>query len=353
MTEPRPGMATVGAAFPAYGDVVSSHAAEVAGIRAPRSRIPHLLLAALGVALILAPLLLGMFTRAAQGQEMIVSFAPYIQTERIAEFRADLATVDAARENVAALELSGHAPVGDYPYVAALVREYPSIDADMSAMLDTVESNAVRYQQLSSLPPFALLPWLFVLPGLAFVLAGALGWRAARRGRRSMFATGVAGLAVVWLLVVPFAGGFFTNAPSGTPLLQDFSAIMTHDRVRQVQGYFVTLAGGQGELNSRYTKAVLAADPGADVGAIAALEARWQPMTSQFAGLIGVLNDNVDNYTAVSELNDSTAPLGFSAFDRFGWFFLLPGLAGLGVLVAEPARVLLDRRRATVQGENR
>ena len=164
---------------------------------------------------------------------------------------------------------------------------------------------------------------------------------------------GAAALAVAWLLVVPFAFGIFAKAPSGTPLLQDFSTIMTQDRVRQVQGYFVTLAGGQGELNSRFTKAVLGADPGADVGAIAELERRWQPMTSQFAGLIGVLNDNVDNYTAVSELNDSTAALGFSAFDRFGWFFLLPGLAGLGVLAAEPARALLDRRHTAAQGENR
>ncbi|WP_157108433.1 hypothetical protein [Aldersonia kunmingensis] len=352
MTQPREATTQVGGDFPTYGDAVSSHAAEIAGIRPARSRVPHLILLVLGAALILAPLVLGMFTRAAQGQEMLASFGPYVQAEPIADFRADLAAVEAARANVVALEQSGRAPAGDFPYVDGLVRDYPGIDADMSAMLSTGEANIGRYEQLLSLPPFAALPWLFVLPGLGLLLAGAVGLRAANRGRRSIFATGAAGASVAWLLVVPFAFGIFSNAPAGSPLLQDFSSIVTQDRVRQVQGYFVTLAGGQGELNSRYTKAVLAEDPTVDIGAIAELEQRWQPMTSQFAGLIGAMNDNVDNFAAVSALNDSTAPLGFSAFDRFGWFFVVPGLIGLGVLVAEPA-ALLARRRVKVQGENR
>lgn len=352
MTRPRQATTRVDQDFPAYGDAVSSHAAEIAGIVRPRSRIPHLILLILGATLILAPLVLGMFTRAAQGQEMLASFGPHVRAERIADFRADLAAVEAARANVQALEQSGQAPAGDYPFVDGLVRDYPAINADMSVMLSTVESNIGRYEQLSSLPPFSALPWLFVLPGLGLLSAGAIGLRAARRGRRSKLAAGAAGVSVAWLLIVPFASGIFANAPAGTPLLHDFASIVTQDRVRQVQGYFVTLAGGQGELNSRYTKAVLAADPSADVGAITKLEQRWQPMTSQFAGLIGAMNDNVDNFNAVSALNDSTEPLGFFAFDRLAWFFLVSGLTGLAVLVAKPV-ALLASQRGKAQGEQR
>ncbi len=329
--------------LPAYGDHVSSHAEEAAQHRRGGPCWPYLAVIGIGAALVVVPLLLGMFNRAAQGQQMIATFAPYMSHEQVDSFRADLGVVESARQNVLALQANGHTPAGQYPYVDGLVRDYPGIDRDMSNMLDSMSANIDNFWQLASLPPFGLLPWFFALPGLAIVVAGVLGLRRNGRGKRTPVVWSVIGLLAFGLVAAPFAFGIFAKAPAGSPLIEDFRPLLTHEQVRKVQGYFVTLAGGQGELNSRYTKGVLAEHPDANIAEIGTLEQRWQPMTSEFAGLIGVMNDNVGNFAAVAALNDTTKPLGFAAFDEFGWFFVVPGvliaaIVGLGPIRASQLR---------------
>jgi hypothetical protein len=110
---------------------------------------------------------------------------------------------------------------------------------------------------------------------------------------------------------------------------------MTHERVRTVQGYFVTLVGGEGELDSRYAAAIPA---GADRAGIDALAHRWQPMTARFAGLVGTMNDNVDDVAGVAALNDVTRPLGFAALPPLGWFLVTPGVAVVVLALGGPLR---------------
>ncbi|MGV9409442.1 hypothetical protein ACWDOP_05965 [Nocardia sp. NPDC003693] len=316
--------------LPAYADYVSH--VESAPPRAG-SRLPFLALIALGALLVTVPLVTGMFPRAVKGEAMIAAFEPHMSPDSLGNYRTDLRVLGEARANLLALRAAGQEP-GRFPLIDTFVRDYPAIESDLTGMVDRIEANRDNYRKLSDTTPFGALPWLLALPGLVLIGAGGFGLRGVAQGRRGLGWYGVAALAGAGLLLVPATGGLFQAAPAAQPLIEDFRPILTHERVRAVQGYFVTIVGADGELNSRYSGALAAAHPDADRAGIAALEARWQPMTARFASLVGVLNDNVENFDAVAALDDSTAPLGVTAFRVLGWGFAVPGalaLAGAAV----------------------
>ncbi|MFE6857232.1 hypothetical protein [Nocardia sp. NPDC057668] len=316
--------------LPAYADYVSH--IESAPRRAG-SRWPFIALIVLGALLVLAPLLTGMFPRAIKGEAMIEAFRPHMDPVSLRDYREDLRVLDDARTNLLTLRANGQQP-GQFPLIDKFVRDYPAIQTDLTGMVDRIDANQENYRKLSGTTSFGALPWLLALPGLALVAAGGFGLRAAANGRRGPGWYGVAALAGLGLLLVPATGGLFQAAPAAQPLIDDFRPILTTDQVRTVQGYFVTIVGADGELNSRYSGALTAAHPGAERAGITALETRWQPMTARFASLVGVLNDNVENFDAVAALDDSTRPLGVTAFRVLGWGFVIPGALALAFTAA-------------------
>ncbi|WP_067826578.1 hypothetical protein [Nocardia inohanensis] len=336
--------------LPAYREFVSSIEQVELPVRRVR-RWPFAALIVLGLLLVTAPIVSGMFPRAVRGEAMIDAFQPYVTQQRIDGYRDDLRVLEAARANVLALQANGQQP-GSFERVDRFVREYPGIQTDISGMLTAIDGNRDNYRKLSDTTSFGALPWLLTLPGLALLVAGGLGLRGAAHGKRGIAWYVVAALAGAGLLVVPSTGGLFQAAPAAQPLLDGFSPILTHDRVRVVQSYFVTLVAADGELNSRYVGAVRAAHPDADLAGVTALESRWQPMTARFAGLVGVMNDNVGNFDAVVALNDSTTPLGFTAFRGLGWGFVIPGVLSLAIAAAglRPGRSS-SRTAESVAGE--
>ncbi|WP_327139230.1 hypothetical protein [Nocardia sp. NBC_01327] len=333
-------------ALPAYSEFVSTIE------RAPErvaARWPFVAVIVLGVLLVAAPLITGMLPRAIKGEAMIDAFHPYIASKSIQDYRDDLHVLDEARTNVLAIQANGGQP-GKFDYVDKFVQDYPSINANLTGMVDSIDANQDNYRKLSSTAPFGALPWLLALPGLVLITAGGFGLRAARNGKRGVFWHGTAALAGLALLAVPLTGGLFQAAPAAQPLINDFRPILTHDEVRTVQGYFVTIVAADGELNSRYVSALKTARPDADRTGITALEARWQPMTARFAALVGVLNDNVGNFDAVVALNDSTKPLGLTAFRGLGWGFVIPGSLALAVAAAGLRPALIGSRRGGSKG---
>ncbi|MFE3190366.1 hypothetical protein ACFXHA_15235 [Nocardia sp. NPDC059240] len=331
--------------LPAYSEFVSQIE------RAPDrvvARWPFAVLAALGVLLVAAPIVTGMFPRSVQSEAMIDNFAPYVTGQSIDGYRSDLRVLDAAHANIVAVQ-STSPPPGEYPRVDQFVRDYPGIRSDISGMLDAIDNNRGNYQKLSSTAPFGTLPWLLALPGLVLIGAGVFGFRAAGRGSRATAWRAVGALAGLALVVTPFAAGLFAAGPAAQPVLDGFAPILTTEHVRRVQGYFVTLVAADGELNSRYAGAARAARPDADLSGITALENRWQPMTSRFAALVGTMNDNVGNFHAVEALNDVTRPLGFTAFRGLAWGFLIPGalVTGLALIGLRPSRTGSGRSDST------
>lgn len=114
---------------------------------------------------------------------------------------------------------------------------------------------------------------------------------------------------------------------------------MTHERVAAVQRHFVVLVAAEGELDTQFLEDLRHRDPARAVPGIDAFVSQWQPMTADFASLIGVMADNVDNFDRVVALDRITAPLGLRSFNYFGWFFLVPGV--LAVAVALDSKGLL------------
>lgn len=286
----------------------------------------------LGVGLALAPAAFQMFTRAPEGGTMIEEFRPFMNVATITDFRGYLDEIGAARdETTTDLQPALGTPeefAAEYPQAATFVEQWDGIDADMSDMLDTIDANRDEFDGVSSLPPFALFPWFFVIPGvLLAVLAGWSLWRG-RRGRRPLTAALV--MLGVGLLLAPAVFQMFTRAPGGGRMIDDFESLMTRERVTQIQGYFITIGSGEGQLRTAVVPAVVEQDGGsaADYPATAQLSDDWPQLLAEMSDMVGAMADNLDNYAAVAAL---------PPFPLFPWFFVVPGVAVIALaLVARP-----------------
>src|SRR5205823_1998672 len=155
-----------------------------------------LVVLAIGIGLVLAPVAFQMFTRAPEGGRMIEQFRPYMTTAKIDRFQGYLDEIGRAdRETAGAVAADQR-----YGAVAELHRRWPGIDSDMSDMLATMRRDIGRYRGVAALPPFVLFPWFFVLPGLIIAALAACGLVRAARGatpRRPLRALAVLGVPLL------------------------------------------------------------------------------------------------------------------------------------------------------------
>jgi len=284
-------------------------------------------LLAVGVGLAFAPAAFAMFARAPRGGDMIDEFRPFMTQAKIDEFRGFLRVIGAAAEESETTVGPAAARAGEpFVFVDQFERAWPAIDADMSDMLDRMQRNLDTFEGVDALPPFALFPWFFVLPGV--VVAGGAGWALVARRRGGAGRGGLVLLVVVGvgLVAAPVVFQMFTRAPGGGSMIDDFRPIMTSEKVTTVQGYFITIGTGEGELRTGALPASGLASGAAP--AVERLNAEWPRINRELAPMVGVMADNLDNYAAV----DALPP-----FALFPWFFLIPGVlvavTAAGVLV--------------------
>ncbi|MFW0788722.1 hypothetical protein [Gordonia sp. CPCC 205333] len=301
----------------------------------PRRRWPFFAAIVVGLALVIAPIAGGFFYPAAQAQAMITDFAPYTKSTTLQQFQSDLATLETVRGGVVAIDDATGIDTARYPQLQKFVKQYPAIHADMSAMIDQIDSARDDYDHLAAIRSIAGVPFIPVGAGLLFIGLGVWGLRRSRKAGTRRVGAAIIAVAVV-LAASPFLTGLASNANSGGALLKSLQPIMTTEKVREVQGYFVVLVGAVGDVDSRYLPAVRASSKAPDVAVaqVGQLNQRWQPMSSDFAGLIGVMNDNLKNFDGVASLDNRTRPLGFGAFAALPWLLFAAGLIGLAVGVA-------------------
>lgn len=283
----------------------------------------------IGVGLIIAPFAFGMFERAPLGGDMIDDFAPYMVDAKIEEFRGYMTRIDdAVTESAdlrAAMIASGSMTDDEYRvqfmFAQQLSDDWATINADMTDLLDRMDANMDNYAAVAALPSFDLFPWFFVIPGVMIAgVSGVLLWRGrrGRRGRTSRVGPWVLVGLGVGLMVAPLVFQMFTRAPKGGEMIDSFRPMMTRERVQNVQGYFVTLGGGEGQLRVGVTPAhVAAGGTEDDFPAIARFSTEWPTIVSDFNPMIATMGDNVDNFQAV----DAMPP-----FPMFPWFFVVPGV---------------------------
>ena len=310
----------------------------VSSAPAPR-RWPLRATVAIGIGVALAPAAFQMFGRAPAGGEMIDDFKPHMTAEQIDTFQADLATIGAARGEASTVLAGAGGPTA-HPAVAAFVDEWPAIDEDMGSMLATMDDNIDNYLGVAALPPFALFPWFFVIPGVLLAGVGAWSLRAdpdgvPARGRK----VALVALAV-GLIAAPAVFQMFTRAPGGADMIADFEPFMRPAKVTEIQGYFLTIGNAEGELRRDVVPQLEATGQGGTTPAIATLNQQWPEISGFMAPMIGTMADNVDAFAGIAAL---------PPFWAFPWFFVIPGVLVLG-LVAVTDRPLLLPARTRLEG---
>ncbi|MBW3663078.1 MAG: hypothetical protein KY469_08265 [Actinobacteria bacterium] len=304
-----------------------------------RRRSALAVIVAIGLGLVAAPVVFQMFTRAPGGGRMLADFAPFMTEQRLDGFSGHLDRIGRATGEINALAQTASQPL---PATDAMVQRWPDIESDMAAMIADIEANVDNYAAVAALPPFALFPWFFVLPGLAIAV---VGWIALRRVRAGSSARGpvlgLVGLGVA-LVAAPATFQMFTRAPLGGEMIDDLRPLMTSDRVASIQGYFVTIGSFEGEVRTCLLpeagyvpgSTALAADLPATDDFLAA----WPAIAADMAPMIGAMADNVEEFAGI----DALPP-----FPLFPWFFVVPGVLvaalawwsrGGGETGTEPAR---------------
>jgi hypothetical protein len=304
--------------------------------------------AVIGVALALAPVAFQMFSRAPKGGTMIDGFKPYMTTERIERFRADLVTIDHAHAEAVRLRTTfPTSSAATSPRLNAFIEQWPAIDADMSSMLATMQANIGHYDGVAALPPFVLFPWFFVAPGLIIAALALRSLRAERRGR-SVRGRWIPLLVVaLGVFAAPAIFQMYSRAPGGSAMIDDFKPFMTRAKVTQIQGYFLTIGSGEGDLR----KTVVPELTGdgrvrvGDINGITTLDQQWPTISGGMAPMIGAMSDNVGNFDAV---------VAMPPFWLFPWFFVVPGLLVAALAVAarheQPALAAAAARPSQLQG---
>lgn len=291
-------------------------------------RSPLVALIVVGLGLVAAPAIFKMFTRAPLGAQMIDEFRPYMTHGTIEGFQSHLQTIDSSERErrdfmPQRLGYTEAEFAKEFPLITGLNREWPGISADMGGMLETMTDDIDNYAAVDALPDFKLFPWFFVAPGL--LVAGIAAWAHlnARRGQPSSAYLWALGAIGVGLIAAPAVFQMFTRAPLGGQMINDFRPMMRTSRVTTIQGYFITIAGAEGELRNKL-KVTAAQKAGlddakfaADFPATAEFLKTWPSISRDMAPMVGAMSDNVDNFAAV----DALPP-----FPLFPWFFVTPGL---------------------------
>lgn len=147
----------------------------------PRRRLWALL--AVGIAVLLAPAMFQMFSRAPQGRDMIDDFRPMMTRERVQNVQGYFITMGVAEGQLRtqAMQLAEDAGISaeELSAISEFSSEWPTIVVEFNPMVATMSDNVDNFAAVDALPPFNLFPWFFVVPGV--LVAGLAGSSLRRR----------------------------------------------------------------------------------------------------------------------------------------------------------------------------
>lgn len=125
-------------------------------------------LGVLGLALIAAPAVFQMFSRAPAGASMIDDLRPLMTDQRVTTLQRSFLVIGAAEGELRTAVLPQTTEA--LPAVEAFVERWPAMSAQMAPMIGAMADNVDNFAAVDALPPFDLFPWFFVIPGV--LLAG-------------------------------------------------------------------------------------------------------------------------------------------------------------------------------------
>lgn len=289
-----------------------------------RGSLPALGVAALGAALVLLPVLTGLWGGASRGAAMLSHFKPHMAPAQLNKLQGDLHTMNTAFSTTSHTKL-----LSQFDRL-----QWPLAHAHFQGTLDAVSQQRGHFNTLSSLPSLSSFPWFLLIPGVLLLALAAAALILPRTWPRLRLA--VAALGAV-LVIAPLALGLFSAGSQGATLVKAFAPVETHQNVSTLQDDFGTLSTGYSDslqLTEQHGGAKR-------YPAAAAMNKQWTKILGDFTPLLGVMSDNVANYQAVQKLPN---------FKSFGWLFLIPGVLALSLALAGAhrlTRIRQPRERST------
>jgi hypothetical protein len=302
---------------------------------------PMVAVLVIGVGLIAAPFIFQMMAadnRAPAGGEMIDQFRPYMTEARITKFDGFMDLINRAEQSYKADLRPAVASAPKNPAQESALGQVDDwtekwegdkgIFADMSGILRDVRANLDNYKAVDNLPPFWMFPFFFIMPGLIIALLARAALRRMRRGA----GTGAPGKALVvmgvGLIAAPFIFqmmGGENRAFQGADMIEDFTPIMTAERVTSVQNYFPIIGLAEGQLRNQLVPLAKTQPNSPNTALIDQFSQTWPEIGNEFAQFLGAMSDNLDNFGKVKAL---------PPFSLFPFFFILPGLMVAGFALA-------------------
>lgn len=326
---------------------------------------------AIGVGLIAAPSIFGMWQRAPRGAQMIQGFSSIMSARNVPVIAGYGRTVlggfgDSPQiiEDAAHHFSGGHITL-DYQQASNFIqkqpdlgglaytqRELPTLGPPFSTLLSLLYKDQPYFSGMVGLPNFALFPWFFVLPGL-LVAAGAVAFlrrdgRPDAQGtptgaRKPAILVGVVGVMLAAAPMLPMPPGFHsirTVGPHGATVLADFAGplgsgspqpVMSMRTVHQFDQYVSEMNAASAQIvpavrdsarvfahvqiSSTAARSFLASDP--NLLLANTLATGFAPMYRQFHNMLATMALDMGDYQAVRAL---------PSFKLFPYFFLIPGL---------------------------
>lgn len=289
-------------------------------------RGPAWALVVLGAVLVVAPVLGGMFTKTAAGQQMIGRFTPYMRTASLSRYATDLTVLQRGTAAVQSVYRVQSVPSGAYPGLDSYRRQGDAIDARAQSLLDRIDASRPDFERVAAIGGFDRVPFLLVFSGLVFLYGGAV--LLAGRRTRGRGAAVLVMLTAAVLIAYPFLSGLSGGAGAGQRMLRSFAPVMQPGEVRHLQSDFVVLVTAVGELDTGFRHV---ARPGPAADDLATLDKKWPTISSDFASLVGVINDDIVDFRALKALNDLPHGAGVAGFAVFPWLFVAVGVAAAGL----------------------
>jgi hypothetical protein len=132
---------------------------------------------AIGVGLMIAPIVFQMYTRAPQGADMVKDFKSIENRANVQQVQGHFATITIGHgaidgellPKLRAKGLTAKEIAGRLPGTTELNNRWTKILNNMTPMIGVMNDNVGNYQAIAALPPFTSFIWLFFIPGLLIV----------------------------------------------------------------------------------------------------------------------------------------------------------------------------------------
>jgi hypothetical protein len=291
----------------------------------PRPKVPALGLLGLGVILTIGPIAGGLFSKVADGQQLINQFAPHMTSTALTRYNSDVRILRNGATGLNATYVQQDLPTGKFPLLDLYRRDATGINDRAADLLHRVTAAQPEYRQVAAIGGFNRVTFLIVASGLV-ALYGACVLLFGRRDRARLAAALVV-LGGASVIVYPFLSNLPVGASAGERLLPALAPVMTPHEVRQLQRDFIVIVEAVGELETGFAQVPATGAPAVET---AALVRHWPRISSDLASLVGVIDDNLDN--------SLTHDVGAGGLSGLPWLLVGAGAACIGLAAASLPR---------------